>query len=75
MDSAVLSSNRKDVMSKVEQYTVKADLTTGEWIGEPEFVGVVDLTAWHAMQDTDTAHYDTYEHEGVTRAIKVVWTE
>ena len=67
-------------MSKqVDQYTVKADSITGEWLGEPEFVGVVALADWHQKVDTDTTHFDTYEvpaEDGVgsiTRAIEVVW--
>jgi len=61
-------------MSKqVQQYTVTADQETGEWIGQPEFVGVVALADWHKKQDTDAAHFDTYEHDGETRAIEVVW--
>lgn len=58
---------------RADQYTVTADRETGEWIGEPFFAGEVILKEWHKMQDTDAEHFDTYEHEGETRAIKVVW--
>lgn len=67
-------------MSKqVEQYSVVADAATGEWIGEPEYVGQVELTDWGKRSDTDAVHFDTYEvptDDGVstiTRAIEVVW--
>lgn len=58
---------------QVNQYTVSADKETGEWIGLPKFVGAVDLAEWHKKQDTDEAHFDTYEEDGETRAIQVVW--
>lgn len=66
---------------KVAQYTVKAVAETGEWIGDPEYVGVVTLADWHKKVDTAACHFDTYEvpaDDGVstiTRAIEVVWQE
>jgi hypothetical protein len=66
-------------MSQVQQFTVRADAETGEWIGEPEYVADVDLAQWLKKQDTDAAHFDTYEVDAgdkintVTRAIEVVW--
>ncbi len=63
-------------MSKqIQQYTVKADRETGEWVEEAKHVGVVELSAWHAKQDTAEAHFDTYEFEDETRAIEVVWID
>ena len=63
-------------MSKqIQQYTVKADRETGEWVEEAKHVGAVELSAWHAKQDTAAAHFDTYEFEGETRAIEVVWVD
>ena len=66
---------------QVQQYTVMADRHTGEWVGEEEHVGEVDLAEWLKREDTDAAHFDTYEvpaEDGigtVTRAIEVVWVE
>lgn len=74
-------------MSKqLKQYTVEADKNTGEWLGDPVFVGMVDESEWHAKQDTDDLHFDTYEEpikdetdwptgDTETRAIEVVWVE
>lgn len=59
----------------VQQYTVKADRETGEWIEEATHVGTVDLSDWHAKQDTADAHFDTYEVNDETRAIEVVWVD
>jgi hypothetical protein len=85
MDSAVRSTTQGIKMSKqIEQYAVAADAETGEWIGEPEFVGVVDSAEWNKREDTDATHYDTYEFfpvdemgrqsiDSVTRAIEVTW--
>lgn len=64
---------------KIPQDIVHADRVTGEWIGEPAFVGLVEVAGWHAKQDTDDVHFDTYEalaDDGVTtvtRAIQIVW--
>lgn len=65
---------------QVEQYRVMADPETGEWLGEPEYVGVVDLDEWHTKRDDHTVHFDTYEVSNeddvttTTRAIEVVWS-
>jgi hypothetical protein len=59
-------------METIEEYTVEADRTTGEWRGEPVFVELVKKTEWEKMTDTPGVHYDTYEHDGVTRAIRIV---
>ena len=53
------------------QYDVDADAETGEWIGTPAHADHVLKSAWDAKTDTDSIHYDTYEHDGETRAIKV----
>ncbi len=67
---------------KTQQFKVQADAETGEWIGDPEYVGNVDLTAWNKKEDTDKISYDTYEFygyeieqypDGQTRAIAVNW--
>lgn len=69
---------------QVKQYTVKADANTGEWLGTPEYVGMVDESDWSDADDTDDKHFDTYEvqikdetgwptNETETRAIEVVW--
>ena len=80
MGSAVRPSNPESSMSKqVQQYTVQADRATGEWIGEPRLIGTVDLGEWNQCQDTETAHFDTYEvraDDGVgtiTRAVEIIW--
>ncbi len=57
------------------QYKVEADKETGEWLGEAEFVDYVTRSEWNAKADTDTAHFDTYEEGGQTRAIEVNWIE
>ena len=66
-------------MTKTYQhYQVAADRNTGEWLGEPEHVGTVEINEWREKQDTDTTHFDTYEHPGgtigtETRAIEVMY--
>ena len=61
----------------LHQYTVKADRTTGEWIGAAVKVGSVEAAAWAKKEDTDEAHFDTYEWSddmfSELRAIEVVW--
>lgn len=63
----------------IEQYSVYADGTTGEWLDEPAYVGMVDMDAWSRRPDTEAAHYDTYEVKSddgittITRAIEVLW--
>jgi len=70
----------------MKKFTVEAARTTGEWIGEPEFVGDVERTVWDKMVDTDDAHFDTFEKfdkdeqgnepvTGETCAIEVSWVE
>lgn len=59
----------------IAQYQVQADRETGEWLGEPEYVGIVDRQEWLRRTDTDSAHFDTYEVEDETRAIEVKWAE
>ena len=55
------------------QYTVSADASTGEWVGDAEFVGYVDVEEWNGKSDGEESHYDTYEEDGETRAVEVVW--
>ena len=69
------------------QYQVTACASSGEWLGEPEYVCTVTRGEWDAMKDTDAVHFDTYEAERPepiddgsmcgdrteTRAIRVVW--
>lgn len=69
-----------------QHYRVAADRTTGEWLCDPQHMGEVDSAEWSAKQDTDSAHFDTYESpirdetgaatlDTETRAITVVWEE
>lgn len=66
-------------MTQIKQYTVEADRATGEWIGEPEYVGTVSRDIWNAKQDTDALHFDTYEAgdplQSETRAIEIRWVD
>ena len=64
------------------QYVATADRTTGEWLSKPEYVCDVDVTEWALMTDTDSTHYDTYEHfpdsyniNSEMRAIALTWTD
>lgn len=57
------------------QYRTEADEETGEWIGEVKFVDFVTRSDWNSKSDTDSTHFDTYEQDGETRAIEVVWTK
>jgi hypothetical protein len=52
-------------------YEVNADAETGEWLTEPVHLDHVLKTEWDAKVDSGAIHYDTYEHDGETRAIKV----
>lgn len=47
---------------EIDQYTVRADAQTGEWLGEPVFVGKVLESVWNKKTDTALVHYDRYEH-------------
>ena len=57
------------------QYKVEADKETGEWVGDVEFIDYVTRSEWNAKQDTEESHFDTYEEDGQTRAVEVVWVE
>lgn len=56
-------------MKTLNQYTVNAAATTGEWVDEPIFVGTVDFAEWCKKTDTDTPELIN----GETRAIEVNW--
>lgn len=69
---------------QIKQYTVEACANTGEWLDEPEYVGLVDESTWSDKNDTNERHFDTYEVQikdetgrptldTETRAIEVVW--
>lgn len=65
----------------LKQYSVRADRKTGEWIGEPEYVGEVSRAEWLSKVDTDErifsfyAHYEgEYQTDAETRAIEVIWS-
>jgi len=62
-------------MATIEKYTVNVDRATGEWRGEPIFVELVKKAEWDKMTDTPDVHYDTYEHDGATRAIEIVFVD
>ena len=55
------------------QYKVEADKETGEWLGDAEFIDYVSRSDWNAKVDTEKVHFDTYEENGQTRAVEVVW--
>jgi hypothetical protein len=57
-------------------FTVTADATTGEWDARTLVeVGTVDRAEHLARADTDTEHFDTFEHDGETCAVIVRWAE
>ena len=56
-------------------YKVQADRQTGAWLTEPEWVGTTTQAEWHARQDTDGVHYDTFELDDTTCAIEVHWQD
>ena len=69
---------------EIRQYRVEADANTGEWLGEPEYAGMVDEASWSSKDDTEARHFDTYEVQikdgqgfptldSETRAIEVIW--
>jgi len=60
-----------DARDMLVQYSVTADCATGEWLSEPEEIGLVFADDWSKMIDTDAVHYDTYEHDEETRAVEV----
>lgn len=61
-------------MSMLPIYTVTANAETGEWITGALFAGrYIEKKAWHAKEDTDRFHFDTYEEAGETRAVRVEW--
>ena len=55
-------------------YTVHADRETGEWTTEAETTGERRTMAeWLTYADTTAMHYDTYEVDGETRLVRVLW--
>lgn len=55
-------------------YTVRADRQTGAWTTEPETTGESRTMAdWITYDDTAAMHYDTYEVDGETRLLRVLW--
>jgi len=69
----LIDARRAAMARLVDQYTVEACASTGEWLGEPQYVGRTTLGEWAEMTDSDEVHYDTYERDGETRAIEVVF--
>jgi hypothetical protein len=61
----------------IHQFKVTADPKSGEWIGDPEFVGAAIWSGWVSRVDTDAVHFDTFEREvgreQITCAIAVEW--
>tara|TARA_R110000868_G_scaffold12045_1_gene58478 strand:- start:42 stop:488 length:447 start_codon:yes stop_codon:yes gene_type:complete len=54
----------------IAHYTVDIDAVTGEWILDTlTETGIVDRADHDALIDTDTHHYDTWEHDGETCAV------
>lgn len=72
---ALREALRIEAQEWITSYEVAADRETGEWLGEPEYEADVLMEDWRARQDTDAVHFDTYEHEGATRAIAVRWQD
>ena len=54
---------------------MKADKLTGEWTGNPELESDVQRADWDALKDTDAVHFDTFENNGETCAIKVLFVD
>jgi hypothetical protein len=59
--------------AKMQVFEVWADRETGQWIGIPREVGEIRATDFSAMADSDSIHWDTFERDGETCAIKVLW--
>lgn len=58
-----------------KHFTVIADPTTGEWLTEPEYQGEVSFNEFESRPDTHEKLHDTFEREGETCAVTVIWTE
>ena len=55
-------------------FRVKADRQTGAWLdGTMLYIGDTPAAVHDKRQDTSRTHYDTFERDGVTCAVKVVW--
>ena len=70
------ASSEPSIFSDMKRvYRVSADPISGAWYeAEPApTVYFASEAEWHAQQDTEAVHYDTYEHEGETRLLEVVW--
>lgn len=80
-DCAGLLERAGVTLKTVPHYVVTADPETGQWLGEPELVGRVELWRWLLQRDTQAAHFGSYEvaaDDGVsteTRAIEVRWAQ
>jgi hypothetical protein len=62
-------------MALIKLFSVEADKATGEWRGEPEQIGTIDEDSLHRQQDTEHDHWDTFEMDGVTAGIRVIWKD
>lgn len=62
-------------MALIRLFSVEADPTTGEWLGEPQQIGTIDEDALRRQVDTDDANWDIFERDGVTCGIRVTWPE
>jgi hypothetical protein len=67
-DMVVRRPTRKGAM---RLFVADADAGTGETIDRPEEIGETTEAEFFGRDDTDTVHYDTFEHQGETCAVIV----
>jgi len=61
--------------NKIKSYIVSADRITGEWLDTPLYTARVSRADWDKKKDTAGCHYDTFEREFETCAVKVIWVD
>jgi hypothetical protein len=60
-------------MALIRLFSVEADKATGEWIGQPEQIGTIEEESLHRQPDTEHDHWNTFEMDGWTVGVRVIW--
>jgi hypothetical protein len=60
-------------MTLLRLFSVEADRTTREWLGEPAQIGTIEEESLRRQQDTAHDHWGTLQMDGVTSGVRVIW--
>jgi len=70
---AAVCENAGVTIATVPQYVVTADAETGEWLGEPELVGRVEMWRWLLKRDTESTAFTNALIGDEDSAVEVRW--